>query len=150
MRRQMAGVLAVTMAASLAGCVKPDPLSMTNAWVRLPAVPGRPAAGYFTLHGGKTPQTVIAANSDVSLRAEMHESAAGAGGTATMRPLTSVALPANSDVAFAPGGRHVMLFDVNRAVKPGDRVTLTATLANGARISARATVIAPGAPAPQF
>jgi copper(I)-binding protein len=150
MRHRLAAILAIGSAATLGGCVKPDPLTMTNAWVRLAAVPGRPAAGYFTLHGGKTAQTVIAANSDVSLRAEMHASMTGAGNMATMTPLASVPLPAGTDVTFAPGGRHVMLFGVNRAVKPGDRVTLTVTLANGARIGARGIVVAAGAPAPEF
>ncbi len=143
-------LIALGAAAMLAGCVKPDPLTMTDAWVRLAAVPGRPAAGYFTLHGGATPMRVVDANSDVSLRAEMHESMGGPGGMATMTPLASVPLPANAPLVFKPGGRHVMLFNVNPAVKPGDRVTLTATLDNGRRIGARAIVVAAGAPAPQF
>lgn len=143
-------LLPLAIAATLAGCVKPDPLTMTDAWVRLPAVPGRPAAGYFTLHGGTVPQTIVAANSDVSLRAEMHESTGGSGGSAGMTPLSTVTLPPNAPLVFGPGGRHLMLFGVNPAVKPGDRVTLSATLSNGRRIAARAVVVAAGAPAPSF
>ncbi|MEG8056594.1 hypothetical protein QP150_07360 [Sphingomonas sp. 22L2VL55-3] len=39
-------------AMALASCSPPKELSVDGAWVRLGAVTGRPAAAYFTVHGG--------------------------------------------------------------------------------------------------
>ncbi|MEG8056595.1 copper chaperone PCu(A)C [Sphingomonas sp. 22L2VL55-3] len=75
----------------------------------------------------------------------MHETM-DKGGMSTMTPLAKVEIPANTDVAFAPGGRHVMLFDMNSGIKPADRVTLTFAFADGTRIINNATVVAAGTP----
>lgn len=135
-------------AVPLAGCHHAPELTASDAWVRLPAVKGRPAAAYFTIHGGGKPVTLIAVSSDLAVRTEMHRSMT-AGGMATMAPLAAVAVPAGTDVAFAPGGRHAMLFGVNPAVKPGDSMTLTFTFADGDRIPLSTPVVGAGGPAPQ-
>ena len=132
-------------AMALASCSPPKELSVDGAWVRLGAVTGRPAAAYFTVHGGPTPTTLISATTDVAIRSEMHETM-DKGGMSTMTPLARVDIPANTDVAFAPGGRHVMLFDMNSGIKPADRVTLTFAFADGTRIINNATVVAAGTP----
>ncbi len=132
-------------ATALASCSPPKELSVDGAWVRLGAVTGRPAAAYFTVHGGPTPTTLISATTDVAIRSEMHETM-DKGGMSTMTPLAKVEIPANTDVAFAPGGRHVMLFDMNSGIKPADRVTLTFAFADGTRIINNATVVAAGTP----
>ena len=64
-----------------------------------------------------------------------------------MTPLERVEIPAKTDAAFAPGGRHVMLFDMNPGIKPGDRVMLTFAFADGTRILNNANVVAAGTPA---
>ena len=74
----------------------------------------------------------------------------GAGGMASMKPLASVAVPAGQDTVFAPGGRHVMLFDINPKAKVGRIYNLTLNFANGARIYAPAMVVGAGDPAPDF
>ena len=118
---------------------------MDGAWARLGAVTGRPAAAYFTVHGGPTPATLISVTTDVAIKSEMHETM-DKGGMSTMAPLAKVEIPANTDAAFAPGGRHVMLFDMNSGIKPADRVTLTSAFADGTRIINNATVVAAGTP----
>lgn len=131
----------------LAGCSRTPELTMDDAWVRLPAVAGRPAVAYFTIHGGPAPATLISAYSDVSTRSEMHQSMT-AGGMASMRALNRIAVPAASDTRFQPGGRHLMLFGVNPVVKPGRYVTLTLTFADGRRLVHGARVIGAGDPPP--
>jgi len=131
-------------AVALAGCQGgPDPLSVEGAWVRLPAVPGRPGAAYFTVHGGPASATLISVRTDIAIQSEMHGTMATG-----MRPIARVPVPAGQDVAFAPGGRHVMLFDVNPGVKPGRLIELTFTFADGTRLLRRAPAVAAGA-APQ-
>jgi hypothetical protein len=132
----------------LLGCAKPTEVDVDEAWVRLPAAPGRPGAGYFTVHGGATPRTLVRVTADYALRAEMHESMAG-GGRMTMRPLADVAIPAGEEVVFEPGGRHLMLYGLDPRAKPGGSTLLTLTFENGQRLYRKAYIIAPGAPAPE-
>ncbi len=131
-------------ALALAACSRPKELYVDHAWVRLPAVRTQPGAAYFTLHGGKTDATLIAVSTDVAIRSELHESMAQA-----MKPVASMPVPAASTIPFTPGGRHVMLIDLNPTVKPGGKLTLTFTFADGERILQDATVLDAGAPAPK-
>jgi len=140
----MRGIFAGIAVVATAGCAQPKQLSVDGAWVRLAAVQGRPAAAYFTIHGGPTDATLINVTTDVAIRAEMHESMAS-GGVTSMKPIARVAIPANTDVVFAPGGRHVMLYNMNPGITPGGRlITLTLSFADGTRILQNATVVGAG------
>lgn len=134
-------ILLATIA--LSGCGEPAALAVDSAWVRLPAVPGRPAAAYFTVRGGTADATLIAVASSEARGAELHESMAGG-----MRPLSSVAVPAGTDLSFSPGGRHVMLFDVNPRMTPGKHLPLRFTFADGRQVDADARIVLAGDPAP--
>ena len=133
-------------AMALASCSQPKELSVDGAYIRLGAVTGRPAAAYFTVHGGPTPATLISVTTDVAIKAEMHETMAKNGVT-SMAPFTRLEIPANTDVAFAPGGRHVMLFNMNPGIKPGAQAMLTFAFADGTRLLGNANVVAAGTPA---
>jgi len=85
--------------------------------------------------------------SEVAIRAELHESMQK-GNMASMKPIDHVALPAASKVVFAPGGKHVMLYDINPTIVPGRTVPLLFTFADGLRILYNAPAIAAGDPAP--
>ena len=129
---------------ALAGCGTPrEDVWVDGAWVRLGAVRGRPAAAYFTIHGGPTARTLINVTTDVTLRSEMHETMAR-GSMSSMTPLASIIIPADAAVAFKPGGRHVMLFDVNPGITPGSAITLTLTFGDGTRIVQDAKVVGAG------
>lgn len=124
-----------------------DDIYATHAWVRLPAVEGRPAAAYFTLHGHSKDSALINVTSPVAIKTEMHETMAK-GNMTSMAPIERVPLPADSTVAFAPGGRHVMLFDVNPVIKPGSTVPLRLTFVGFPQIEVDAVAVAAGAPSP--
>ncbi len=133
----------------LAGCGAPQRVTVDHAWVRLSAVKANPAAAYFTIHGGPEDRTLIAVSADAAVKAEMHETMKTGQRMTTMEPVDAVPVPANAEIAFKPGARHVMLFNVNPGIKPGSAMTLTFAFSNGDRIVERATVIAAGDPAPQ-
>ena len=139
----------VVFAAALAGCAQEKQVFVDQAWVRLAAVPGRPAAAYFRLHGGPADTTLIAVASPVAIRAELHETMAE-GPTMKMRAVDKVALPAGTTVAFAPAGKHVMLFDLSPTIKPGGGVPMRFTFADGLQIEYTAKAIAAGDPPPKF
>lgn len=140
-------LIALVTPFALAACNQPREIRIENPWVRAGAVPGRPAAAYLTLKGGPRDNTLIAVSSDVAIRAELHETMQ-AGGMSNMKPLAAVPVPAGSTVAFAPGGRHIMLFDINPRLHQGEPVLLRLTFANGLVLESNAPIVPAGAPAP--
>lgn len=116
---------------------------VANAWIRLPAVPGRPAAAYFTLTGGADDETLLAARTPAANRAELHESAM-ANGTMTMREIRDIPVPAGGTVAFEPGGKHVMLFDLDPALAAGGTAPMTLSFAGAGEVTVDAALVAPG------
>jgi len=131
----------------LAGCTKEKQLEVTDAYVRYAAVPGRPSAAYFTIHGGAQDLSLIGVSTDVAIRTEMHETMSE-GGAMSMKPIPNVQVPAGSIVKFEPGGKHVMLWNINPGVQPPRRITLNLAFSNGEHIAVAAPLIAAGSPAP--
>lgn len=136
------------IALTLAGCQQPKEIYADKGWVRLSAVKDHPAVAYFTLHGGPADATLVSVTSPAVIKTELHESMTS-GSTASMAPVRTVTLPAGGKVDFAPGGKHVMLYDVNPSIKVGDTLPLVFTFSDNLRIQIDAPVIAAGAPAPK-
>ncbi len=120
-----------------------DKPHVRDAWVRLAAVPGRPAAGYFTLTGGKAGDRLVRIDSAVVKRIELHEGMM-TGGMMSMKPIAEVAVPAGTTVEFSPGGNHVMLFDIDPAITPGTAIPMLFTFASGAAFEAEAKTVPAG------
>ena len=133
----------------LAGCHgKADTIRADHGWVRLAAVPGRPAAAYLALHGGPEAARLLAVESPEAGTSELHQSMKMHGGVMSMQRLDGIDLPAGGELTFAPGGYHVMLFGLNPKVKSGDRVRLTVRFAKGPPLDIEAKVVGAGEDAP--
>ena len=65
----------------------------------------------------------------------------------SMNPLPAVTLRPGEKVSFAPGGNHLMLFDLDPALKSGGKVPLTFHLASGGTVTATARAVDAGAAA---
>jgi copper(I)-binding protein len=59
------------------------------------------------------------------------------------KPATSVRLPPQVVVTFAPGGAHITLDGLTQTLTPGDTVTLGLTFEHAAQIEAVATIAKP-------
>ncbi|NIJ08612.1 hypothetical protein FHS31_002233 [Sphingomonas vulcanisoli] len=144
--RRLSALLA---AFALAACHRaPEHVSVTHAWVRLAAVPGQPSAAYFAMEDVRTDMRLVKVESALAQRAELHESMKTMAGMGEMKPLASVDLPAGGKIAFAPGGRHVMLFGLDPLVKPGTAVPLRFGFSDGSTTEAEAKTVAAGDDAP--
>lgn len=115
-----------------------------NAWVRLPAVPGHPAAGYFTVRGSAKDDRLVRIDSAVVKKIELHESMS-MGGMMTMQPMASLPVPEGAKIEFAPGGKHAMLFDVDARITPGTAIPMLFTFASGVAVEAEAKTVPAGA-----
>lgn len=123
------------------------PPHVEDVWVRLPAAAGRPAAGYLKVHGAGADDALVAARSPAAERIELHDMVME-GGVMRMRARPEFAVPAKGELAFVPGGAHLMLYGLSPAVKAGDRIPLTLAFRSGARVEAVAEARAPGAGTP--
>jgi copper(I)-binding protein len=119
-------------------------LRASDAVVRLPAVGGRPAAGYVTLHGGVRDDELVSAASPLAERVELHGNSM-AGGVMRMNALPSVRVRAGQQVAFSPGGMHMMIFGLRADAKAGAAVPLRLKFRSGAEVRVDAVAVAPGA-----
>jgi periplasmic copper chaperone A len=135
-------IFCVGLSACGAPATLPVTLTVDDAAVRFPTVPGNPGAAYFRVRGGPSTDRLLSVSSPSAIRAEMHNSIME-NGMMKMTTLDSgVEIPAGGTIAFAPRGKHVMLFDMNPKAK--DAITLTFTFASGTIISAEARILRPG------
>ena len=116
----------------------------SDAKVRLPAVAGRPAAGYVTLHGGSADDELVAAASPLAERVEVHGSSM-AGGVMRMNALPVVRVRAGEKVMFAPGGMRLMIFGLRADTRAGAAVPVRLTFRSGTELRVEAVAVAPGA-----
>jgi copper(I)-binding protein len=135
------------LACTLAGCGKTDkapPVAaepeVTEGKLVLPAVAGNPGAAYFSVkNNGAEPASLAGASVEGASKAELHETSAK-----SMAPLTTVTLGPGASAAFEPGGKHVMVFGVSKALKPGDTVKLTLFFSGGKTVTGPLQVAAAG------
>lgn len=143
-------LLPVLALGALSSCQKaePDALQVRDAWVRLAAVPDRPAAAYFKLVGGEAPDRLTGLDSPKVARVELHAGGME-GGMMTMKPMSGVDVPARGQIAFAPGGDHAMLFGVDPSIRPGSALPLIFRFTSGKALTANAKIYAAGDTAPE-
>lgn len=119
-----------------------------EAWVRLPAVAGQPAAAYFTIEGGRSAKTLVRLESALAAKTEMHASMKSMDGMATMAPLGHIDVPAGGTVQFKPGANHAMLIGLDQQVKPGTSVPIRFGFSDGSTAEAEAKTVSAGEDAP--
>ena len=119
-----------------AGPEAPPGITLSDARVQLPLVSGRPGAAYFTVsQANGAPRKVVGVAVEMAGRAEMHETKGG-----TMAPVTELEIGPGKTIKFAPGGYHVMLFDLDPKLRFSKDAELTVTFDGGDKASARAPV----------
>lgn len=117
----------------------------TDGWMRaLP--PGQPtAAAYLTLSNpGPDPVRLVAAESALAGSIEIHESRQ-VDGMWRMRQLDGLTVPPGSHVDLAPGGVHLMLFDLATPLREGDELILNLLLDTGASLPVSIKIMPVGA-----
>jgi len=128
--------LALLTVPAMSAAATAPAVKVTDAWSRPAAASGN-GAGYMVLTntGGKT-ETLTAVQSNAAAKVEIHQSLI-AGGVMSMKRIDNgVAIAPGQSVKFAPGGYHVMLLGLTRALKSGDSVPATLVFASGAQVAA--------------
>jgi copper(I)-binding protein len=114
--RQIA-VAALLLAWASAGHAQ---VQVKDAWAR-PAVQGQSATGAFMSLTSADGARLVGASSSVAGVVEIHEMVMD-GNVMKMRAVPGIDLPPGRSVELKPGGYHVMLMDLKRPLKLGERV----------------------------
>jgi copper(I)-binding protein len=125
-----------------------DQVSVVDPFVRL-APPGSKTTGAFMTikNAGDKDTQVVSAASTVAKVTELHNHI-NDGGVMRMRQVKEIALPAKGEAQLKPGGYHVMLIDLQQALKEGDHVVITLGFADGSKKEVHAMVKNPMAEMP--
>jgi hypothetical protein len=116
--------------------------AVSGAWVRLPAVAGRPGAGYLTVKA-RAGDALVGVDSPLAERIELHSMAMD-GGVMRMRAEPALVVPASGQLVLASGGNHLMLFGLSPSVRAGRRLPLTLRFRSGATVETMAEARLPG------
>jgi copper(I)-binding protein len=129
--------------------VKAGDLVITQAWTR--ATPGgaKIGGGYLTIENkGSAPDRLIGGAADVAGKVEVHEMTMN-DGVMTMRPLDKgLTIEPGRTAKLAPGGLHLMMFDLKSPLKQGDKVPVTLEFEKAGKVTVTLDVQGVGAQAP--
>jgi copper(I)-binding protein len=96
---------------------------------------------YLTLkNDGSVDERLISASSDVAMTAELHAVNMVDGVMQMRQAVDGIELPAGETVRFEPGGLHIMLIGLTRALEPGDEFSVSLTFEHAAELTVRAEV----------
>lgn len=122
----------------------PAGISVTEGRLNMPTVAGNPGALYFTIANGDSGEiSILGADVIGAGRAELHQTAQ-VDGAMTMQETPEVPVPAGDTVKFAPGGLHVMAFDLDPSLAVGGETEVTLTFSNNDKLSFPVKILAAG------
>jgi hypothetical protein len=142
-------VAAVIVAPARAEEVKAGDLVISQAWTRATPNGAKIGGGYLTIENkGTTPDRLIGGSADIAGKLEVHEMAVK-NGVMTMRPLDNgLIIEAGKTVKLAPGGYHLMMFDLKSPLKQGDMLPITLKFEKAGEVKVSLAVEGIGAQAP--
>jgi periplasmic copper chaperone A len=153
MKKTLAGLAAilalVLLAPASAEDVKVGDLVITQAWTRATPNGAKIAGGYLTIENkGASPDRLIGGSGDIAGKIEVHEMAMN-DGVMKMRPLDKgLVIEPGKTVKLAPGGFHLMMFDLKSPLKQGDKVPVTLDFEKAGKVAVSLDVQGVGAQAP--
>jgi len=140
-------VAATSIAAALVACTTRSAppvlrVDIRQSWARI-ADSGATSGAYMEIDNNDTvPITLIGVVTADAGAAEVHETMQQ-DGMAHMMPRTALRIPAGDVVKLAPGGLHVMLIDVRRALAVGDSVRLRLKFSDSTSVAVTVPVKTP-------
>ena len=150
--RRLLGIALLVVPFAAPACaeeIKAGDLVISQAWSR--ATPGgaKIGGGYLTIENkGTAPDRLIRCSGDIAGKIEPHEMAMK-NGVMTMRPLDNgLAIEPGKTVKLAPGGLHLMLFDLKAPLKQGDKVPITLEFEKAGKVTLSLDVQSLGAQGP--
>src|SRR5262245_42414909 len=99
-------------------------VEVQNPWIRATPPGAKTAAGYMTIRNKSAqPDRLMGGSSPVAAKVETHVHIKD-GDIVRMREVKGYDIPANGVVELKPSGAHLMLVDLKRPLKEGEKVPL--------------------------
>jgi copper(I)-binding protein len=120
-------------------------IEISDAWSRATPPGAKVAAGYLTIRNkSAAADRLVGASSPAAARVETHLTEKQ-GEVMRMREVKGYEVPAKGSFELTPGGAHLMLVDVRRPFKEGDRIPLVLRFQNAGEIKTELEVKGLGA-----
>ncbi len=144
MRKLLFTALALLAGMALAPAHAAD-IILEKAWARASVGTSGASAAYVMVRNpGASPDRILAAAAPVAKRVELHTHIME-GGTAKMRQVDGIDVPAGGMAMLEPGGHHVMLMGLTTALIEGESFPLTLTFERAGPVTVDVPIQAPGA-----
>jgi len=102
-----------------------DQIVIRDDWIWAAPPSQKMTAAYMVIENhGSTEIALISASSDASRVVELHKMELE-DGFMRMHKIDSIKIPAGGIAELKPGGYHLMVIDLNKELKEGDKVTMT-------------------------
>lgn len=131
----------IAIALVMAACEQNYGVAISDNWVRANAPGQSVGAAYMTLLSAQD-STMVKAEADVAGSVEIH-SMKMEDGVMKMRMLETLPLKAGQQEKLAPGGFHLMLFDLKKPLTAGESVTFTLSFKDAAGNESQQKIVSP-------
>lgn len=108
-------------------------VSAERPWTRATPPGATVGAGFMLLRNAGAAERVVGASSPVAGRVETHVTIRD-GDVMRMREVKAFDVPAGGTFELKPGGAHLMLMDLKRPLKQGEKLPLTLMLEKGGEL----------------
>jgi copper(I)-binding protein len=115
-------------------------VSVSDAWVVLPAAPDVTAAFATVRNDGPEEVRLVGVDSDVAGVTQVHETITEGTVERMQEVSNGIPVPAGQTVQLQPGGYHVMLMRLTRSLAVGDAVDLSFRFSDGSTVVTTAPV----------
>lgn len=129
--------------------VKVGDLVISQGWSRATPNGAKIGSGYLTIENkGTTPDRLVSVSADIAGKTEVHEMTMK-NNVMTMRPVENgLTIDPGKTVKLAPGGNHLMMFDLKSPLKQGDTLPITLTFEKAGKVNISLAVEGIGAQGP--
>jgi copper(I)-binding protein len=137
-RLALAATVLAIHGTALAHDYKVGNIEIDDLWVRATAPGQKAGGGYMEIENeGKAPDQLIGIKSDAAESVSMHQTVT-ANGISTMREVDGgLAVPANGELKFAPGGYHIMFMKLKAPFKEGMEIPATLTFRDAGEVQVK-------------
>jgi copper(I)-binding protein len=100
-------------------------IDIADIWAR-PGIKRGNSAVYMVIRNNDTlPDTLYNAESDIAKKVEIHMTMKHEGGRMGMHKVDYIVIPPKGELKLEPGGYHIMLINLNKPLRGGNRINLT-------------------------
>ena len=116
-------------------------IEIKGSWVRGVPTASSVAAAYMIIENkGDKDERLIQVNSTASKYAEIHTTIVNEEGIAKMKKIETIDIPSGKSVELKPSGPHIMLIELKKPLKTGDKVELNLKFEKSGSVEVQALV----------